>query len=383
MTDQHLPDEQPANGTNEPTQIGQFPLQRSAVTHEITATQPATARTAQLAARERVATLIAALGDAEHPLHQQAVGDLVAIGDSAVPALNEALNPRRPWLTSFRAAEALGQIGDGRATSALIEALRHPNSNVRWSAVRALAVIGDARSMLDLRRVAREDRAKTTWGESIAGVAESALDQMRSENVLFRSAELVKTALACVAMLVALVVAWSVVTTLRSDLAAVGRDRVDANALFAPITPTADARATPSARPTSTLSATPAPTPAPAAAQPQAPLKPAATTVITGTALNIANIRAEPTSQRANKIGNLNPGDDLIFLAVSSDNRWFRIQLGERRKANSRIDSADGSGWVIASLVSKPSAELPIETVTLPTAIPATPVPEPTQAPPA
>lgn len=352
-----------ANGSGEPTQIGQIQRPNGSSTRQLTAPQPV--RAANSAMRERITTLVAALGDPEHPLHQQAVQDLVTVGDPAVPALNEALNPRRPWLMSFRAAEALGQIGDGRATSALIEALRHPNSNVRWSAVRALAVIGDARAMLDLRRVAREDRAKTTWGEPVAGAAESALDQMRSQNVLFRSAELTKTALACVVMLVALVIGWSIVTTLRNDLARVGKDPVDQAALFAPVTPTPDPLASPTAATEATTQAgeaTPqaASEPTPAPIVPAADL-PAASTVVTGTALNVANVRSEPTSQRQNKIGNLSPGDDIVFLAISPDNRWYRVQLGEQHKANSQIDSSDGSGWVIANLLSPPSGDVPVE----------------------
>ena len=66
--------------------------------------------------------------------HRNTVDPRITI---VVPALNEALNPHRPWLSAYRAAEALGQIGDGRAAGPLLDALRHPNSNVRWSAVRA------------------------------------------------------------------------------------------------------------------------------------------------------------------------------------------------------------------------------------------------------
>lgn len=372
--------EQSANGNGEPTQIGQLVRPNGNVTRQISTQQ--SQRATNSALRERITTLIAALGDTEHPLHQQAVQDLVAIGDPAVPALNEALSPRRPWLTTFRAAEALGQIGDGRATSALIEALRHPNSNVRWGAVRALAVIGDARAMLDLRRVARTDRAKTSWGESVSGAAESALDQMRSQNVIFRSAELVKTALACVVMLVALVIAWSVVSTLRSDLDRVGKDQVDPAALFAPVTPTIDPLATPTAAADATVEAAAEATPeaaleATAGPDDAAATLPAASTVVTGTALSVANVRSEPTSQRQNKIGNLNQGDDVIFLAISPDNRWYRVQLGERRKASSQINSLDGTGWVIANLLSPPSGDVPVEEVPAPSDSEATPTAAP------
>lgn len=366
-----LEEQADADGRGELTQVGQV-ANPGGQTRRLNAQQPAATMRAVASGfqRERIATLIAALGDTQHPLHHQAVTDLVAIGDPAVVALNEALNPRRPWLTSFRAAEALGQIGDGRATSALIEALRHPNSNVRWGAVRALAAIGDARAMFDLRRVARDDRAKTTWGEPVAGAAESALDQMRSQNVLFRSAELVKTALACVAMLVALVVAGSLISSVRSDLAGVGKDPVDAAALFAVVTPTIDPFATPTVEAEPTSATTVEPTQllsTPVISVPEA------SGVITGTVLTTANVRSEPSSQRENKIGTVSAGDDIEFLASTPDAKWYRVRLGERVKQNSRIASLDNTGWIIATLLSKPAAELPVETVA--------PVTEPTPGP--
>ena len=40
-----------------------------------------------------------------------------------MPALNEALSANRPWLTSYRAAEALGQIGDSITLLASKDAL--------------------------------------------------------------------------------------------------------------------------------------------------------------------------------------------------------------------------------------------------------------------
>src|SRR5262249_32248739 len=175
------------------------------------------------AMRERVSALLAALGDPSHPLHQRAVDDLVTIGPAAVPQLCDALSPQRPWLTAYRAAEALGRIGDGRAAGPLLDAPRHSNSNVRWSAVRALDSVGDARALLELRRVARNDQGKTSWGESVGGAAQSVLDQMQSRNVLLRGADLIKTAVACVFMLVALILAWTFVTALRDELRQIGR----------------------------------------------------------------------------------------------------------------------------------------------------------------
>lgn len=179
-------DDLDTNGINdgethgEQTRVGQVVQGLARVTRQMPAVadRRAGARVAGAALRERIGLLLTALGDPSHPLHPRAVEDLVAIGAPAVPALCDSLGPQRPWLIAYRAAEALGQIGDGRAAGPLLEALRHPNSNVRWSAVRALATVGDARALLELRRVARTDRSKTSWGESVGGTAQSVLDQI-------------------------------------------------------------------------------------------------------------------------------------------------------------------------------------------------------------
>src|SRR5919202_3707177 len=171
---------------------------------------------------DRIRELINALGDPNHPQHAQAVAELVAIGPRAVGPLGAALSPDRPWLASYRAAEALAQIGDGRASGALIGALRHPNSNVRWSVVRALAEVGDTRTLWALRRVAREDRGKTSWGESVADTAQLALDRLQSRSALLRFTEPIKTALVFVAMFSAVLFAAArvqdVIAELRRDV---------------------------------------------------------------------------------------------------------------------------------------------------------------------
>jgi hypothetical protein len=363
------------------TQLGEIPHASSNATRQLakTSTLPANTRraetrAAQQAVRERIATLIAALGDPTHVLHQSACDDLVALGDAAVPALNEALSPNRPWLTAYRAAEALGQIGDGRAAGPLLDALRHPNSNVRWSAVRALAVVGDARALLELRRVAREDRGKTSWGEPVAGAARSALNHMQSQNMLLRGADLIKTAVACVLMLVALIVAWKVIGDLRTQLKQVGFEAVDPSVLAAPA-PTSAPQALDLSQPSAQaqVEATPVPT---VSAQAE----------ITGTVRATANVRALPQVGQGAVIGRISEGDEVIFLAVTSDGQWYRIKLGERHFANSKISSPDGDGWVNRSLLSQPDGNVPVEDVELPTAEPTTPPgdqsnPEPTAAP--
>jgi hypothetical protein len=337
----------------EETQVGQVLQTLSKATRQLTTPAPTpnkrtVAQAASTALRERIASLITALGDPNHPLHHQAVDDLMAIGAPAVPALNDALSPNRPWLTAYRAAEALGQIGDGRAAGPLLDALRHPNSNVRWSAVRALAVVGDARALLELRRVARDDQGKTSWGESVGGAAQSVLDQMQSRNMLLRGADLIKTAVACVLMLVALILAWSVVNTLRTELRQVGRETVSADVAEQIATPV------PTLESVEALvedTAVPEPTTAPAAV---------ASDVITGTVLVTGNVRALPTTRGA-RIGGVTQNDEVIFLAATPDRNWYKVQLGERYAASSEINSDDATGWVNSSLLSEPEGDLPVE----------------------
>src|SRR6478672_6245342 len=348
------------------TQVGQVLQGLAKVTRQLPAV-PATAsrrtdtRAVQQATRERIAALIMALGDPNNPLHQHAVDDLVAIGEPAVPALNEALNANRPWLTSYRAAEALGQIGDGRAAGPLLEALRHPNSNVRWSAVRALSVVGDARALLDLRRVARDDRGKTSWGESVAGAAQSALNQMQSQNMLLRGADLIKTAIACVLMLVALIIAWEIVGNLRTELRQIGHEPVDPG-VIAP------------------QGSSPAQTADPLLQLPQPQTQPAATTLptplpnlqavteITGTVRVTGNVRAFPAQNQNNRIGGVTEGDEVIFLSRTPDGQWYRVRLGQRHANGSKIDDPDGTetGWVRSSLLSEPPADIPVEQIVAP-----------------
>jgi hypothetical protein len=326
--------------------------------------RPGRIRTGALASRERITSLLAALGDPANPLHASAVDELVHIGAPAVPALSDLLEPNQPWLTSYRAAEAAGRIGDGRAAGALMRALSHPNSNVRWSAVRALTQVGDLRAALELRRVAENDQGRTSWGESVAATAESALNELRSRSVWGQSLELVKTAVTAVLMILALILAVSVITTLRGDL--------DQFGLVDPATLNAEPVLLP------TLTATvPMPTEAPAIAA-TSEITPAlaatvpalvATNEITGTVLQAANVRPQPATGNQ-PIGRLLQGDEVVFIARSPDNQWYLIRLGTRRAESSRITNADGSGegWINRALVTPPVGDLPVrEAVLAPT----------------
>lgn len=300
---------------------------------------------------ERIRELILALGDPNHPEHAQAVSELVAIGPAAVPALGGALSPDRPWLTAYRAAETIAQIGDGRASGALIGALRHPNSNVRWSVVRALAEVGDTRTLWALRRVAHDDRGKTSWGESVADTAQFALDRLQSRSALLRFSDPVKTALVFVAMFAALLFAGDRVQALLTELrrpvaapevaAAPSEDETagpeEAGAGAAVESATADVLGTPTAR-----SITPTPS------------------VITSTVKSgSGNVRSQ-AQLGDNVIGIVNEGDELIFLAVQGD--WYYVQLGQKRSARSNIRG--DRGWVSRVVVNEPSTRPPQVTPT-------------------
>lgn len=298
----------------------------------------------QTISQDHIRDLINALGDPNHPLHSQAVNDLVDIGQPAVMALSAALASSYPWLTSYRAAEALAQIGDGRASGALITALRHPNSNVRWSVVRALSEIGDTRTLLALRRVVNDDHGKTSWGESVSDTAQIALDRLQSRSALLRFSEPIKTALVFVAMLAVLAFASSRVQALRSELTS-------------PSTPPPVVAAAPAADATATSEEDAAAgleeeTPT-AEATPEPSLPPQ---IVSTVKVASGNVRDRP-NVNGQQIGTVYNGDELIFLARNGD--WYRVRLGQKRSDRSRITGDEG--WVSGVVVNIPSASLPPE----------------------
>ena len=253
-------------------------------------------------------------------------------------ALTAALAPSYPWLTSYRSAEALAQIGDGRAGSALIGALRHPNSNVRWSAVRALSEIGDTRALIALRRVGSEDHGKTSWGELVSDTAQMALDRLQSRSALLRFTEPIKTAFVFAIMLAVLAFATNRVQALRSQLqdtetppAIIAADEIET-----PVAEEAAASAAPEPTPEPTLEPTP---------------EPITTEVITN-----ANIRSGPGTTFA-VVGNVQPGDQLVVIAQSNDGNWYRIRLAD----GSDSEIQGGEGFIAKSLVEAPSASIPTE----------------------
>ena len=306
---------------------------------------------------ERCFMLVQALGDPDNPAHIHAAEELVALGPVALPALIPALSSDGPWLTAYRAAEVLGEIGDRRAAPALVEALNHPNSNVRWSVVRALSAVGNTRALFALRRLAREDRSKTSWGESVAGVAQSAIDQMQGSNMMLKTMELVKTAISTVVFLLALVVAWNVFERVRGEMTIVGVQPV--------ATIESGSNSSNVDNPTSEE---------PIITEATATTVPTQIAVgdVVGVVLKPGNVRAQPAIQANNVVGQVEVDDQIVYLATTPDRSWFKIRLGTQRSAGSSINSSDGVGWVNKTLVDPPTVGLPIEDMLLPTRAPAT-----------
>jgi hypothetical protein len=79
--------------------------------------------------------------------------------------------------------------------------------------------------------------------------------------------------------------------------------------------------------------------------------------------LQQANVRSVPSSVQNEPIGRVNPGDEIVFVAVTGDRQWYRIRLGTHFSDKSSIKSTDGSGWINQALVSQPSGTVPLEEV--------------------
>lgn len=372
------PEKRASSGT---TQVGQVISGLERLTRRLPATRarrPRPYRSGRAAPpREQIASLVAALGDTAHPLHAAAVDELVEIGSPAVPLLCEEIGPSRPWLAAYRAADAAGRIGDGRAAGPLLSALNHPNSNVRWSAVRALTTVGDVRAIFELRRLAQSDQGRTSWGEPVAGAAQSALDQLNRRSVWGQSVELVKTAVTSVLMILALTLAFSVVSTVRAEL--------DRFGLYIPGQTQLPQLVLPTVAPTATRPALPTATAGAAVAEPTTEPAPTSvfgsTSAITGTVLQVSNVRPQPNTNNQ-PIGQVNQGDEVIFLARSPSSQWYLVRLGARFSSASRIDNLDGSasGWINRALVTPPTGDLPVQDPAAADLAP-TPTPAPTATP--
>ncbi len=96
------------------------------------------------------------LSDPDKSVRAGAMHGLVAIGKPAVPACI-ALLQNGDWKVRYRAAEALGLIGDGEAYAPLIAALDDGKDHVRYMAAKGLGLLGDPRAVSRLRAMQRDE----------------------------------------------------------------------------------------------------------------------------------------------------------------------------------------------------------------------------------
>ncbi len=119
----------------------------------------------KMKARGDVQGLIKALGyktrgvdfQTESKIRHAAAGALVEIGAPAVEPLLVALR-NEDMAVRYRAAYALGDIGDRRAVEPLIAALKDAYGDVRRAAATALGKIGDLRAVEPLLAMFNNDR---------------------------------------------------------------------------------------------------------------------------------------------------------------------------------------------------------------------------------
>ncbi|MDK2989849.1 MAG: hypothetical protein PWR16_1378 [Methanoculleus sp.] len=100
--------------------------------------------------------LLSRLSDPDKAVRAGAMHGLVAIGKPAVPACI-ALLQNGDWKVRYRAAEALGLLGDGEAYAPLIAALEDGKDHVRYMAAKGLGLLGDSRAVARLGFMQRDE----------------------------------------------------------------------------------------------------------------------------------------------------------------------------------------------------------------------------------
>ncbi|NLM30159.1 MAG: HEAT repeat domain-containing protein [Methanomicrobiales archaeon] len=100
--------------------------------------------------------LLSRLSDPDKGVRAEAMHGLVAIGEPAIsPCI--ALLRDDDWRVRYRAAEALGLIGDGEVYAPLIAALGDERDHVRYMAAKGLGLLGDPRAVEHLRSVQQDE----------------------------------------------------------------------------------------------------------------------------------------------------------------------------------------------------------------------------------
>ncbi len=136
--------------------------------------------------------LISRLFDPDKAVRAEAMQRLAVIGQPAVPAC-VALLKDIDWRVRYRAAEALGLIGDGEAYMPLVAVLADEKDHVRYMAAKGLGLLGDSRAVAHLGAMQRDEnefvRRITARSLGVLGGAEAitllraALDDETDEGV--------------------------------------------------------------------------------------------------------------------------------------------------------------------------------------------------------
>jgi HEAT repeat protein len=115
--------------------------------------------------------LIAALGDDDKSVREQAMLALVATGKAAVEPLTESMKDPK-WETRYRAAEALGKLADEKAVKPLLRGLHDNRDHVRYMAAKGLAVVGDSDAVDPLIILLKDENpfVRTMTTRALAGI---------------------------------------------------------------------------------------------------------------------------------------------------------------------------------------------------------------------
>lgn len=86
------------------------------------------------------------------------------------------------------------------------------------------------------------------------------------------------------------------------------------------------------------------------------------------TVTSAANIRTQP-DKTSSAVGTAQSGDQLIVLAQNTTGSWYKVRFDDSSSNQGSINSADATGWISSGLVTPPEGIIPVETVTIPTAV--------------
>lgn len=105
---------------------------------------------------ERVNLLVEGLYGPDKAERAKCMDGLVECGKTAVMQLINLLDDDS-WVIRYRAAEALGLIGDERAVTALTGSLRDEKDHVRYMAAKGLGMFGKRESSISLIPLLRDE----------------------------------------------------------------------------------------------------------------------------------------------------------------------------------------------------------------------------------